>query len=105
MALPWSSWIFTGSGFAGDLPGEPDDRVVLLRHQPFLEGNDGVVGDVDVLRAHFGAALGDVAIAEPGLGLRQLQAVVDVERVHLELGVPPESAHTRPSALVLPLIA
>src|SRR5215813_5114556 len=105
MALPWYSWIFTGSGFAGDLPGEPDDRVVLLRHQPFLEGNDGVVGDVDVLGAHFGAALGDVAVAEPGLGLRKLQAVVGVERMHLELGDAHEEAGPREAALVLRMIA
>src|SRR5262245_56969136 len=105
MALPWYSWIFTGSGFAGDLPGEPDDRVVLLRHQPFLEGNDGVVGDVDVLRAHVGAALGDVAVSEPGLGLRQLQAVVDVERVHLELGNAHEEAGPRAAAHALRRIA
>src|SRR5262249_48164649 len=105
MALPWYSWIFTGSGFAGDLPGEPDDRVVLLRHHPFLEGNDGVVGDVDVLGAHLGAALGDVAVAEPGFGLRQLQAVVGVERMHLELGDAHEEAGPREAALVLRRIA
>src|SRR5215468_4188485 len=105
MALPWYSWIFTGSGFAGDLPGEPDDRVVLLRHQPFLEGDDGVVGDVDVLGAHLGAALGDVAVAEPRLGLGQLQPIVGVERVHLEFGDAHEEAGPREAALVLRMVA
>src|SRR5215831_328983 len=104
MALPWYSWIFTGSGFAGDLPGEPDDRVVLLRHQPFLEGDDGVVGDVDVLGADLGAALGDVAEAEPGLGLGQLQTIVGVERMHLELGNAHEEAGSCEAALVLRMI-
>ena len=45
----------------------PDQRVVELGYNPLLERNDRVVGDVDVLRADLGAALGDVAEAEPAL--------------------------------------
>src|SRR5262245_53471198 len=46
-----------------DLRTEPDHRVVLAVDHPFLHRDDRVVGDVDALRAHFGAALGDVAHA------------------------------------------
>src|ERR1022692_3850259 len=49
-------------GPAADLGAEPDQRVVLAAGHPFLHRDERVVGDLDVLRAHLGAALGDVAI-------------------------------------------
>src|SRR5580704_4292049 len=39
---------------------------------------------MDVLRTHLGAALGDVAVAETALLARQLAAIEDVFRMHLE---------------------
>src|SRR4051794_23369653 len=44
-----------------DLVAQPHQRVVLAVHDSFLHRDDGVVGDLDVLGAHLGAALGDVA--------------------------------------------
>src|SRR4051794_41679425 len=65
---------------AADLRAEPGDRVVLAVHHPLLHRDDRVVGDVDALRAHLGAALGDVAHPEPGRVLGELAPVVHVER-------------------------
>ena len=104
IALPWYSWIFT-AGLAGDLPHDPHDGIVVLGDDPLLERDQGIVGDVDVLGADLGAALGDVAEAEPGLGLDQLEAVVGVERVHLELGEAHEIARPREGRLVLRVVA
>src|SRR3984957_19436965 len=72
-------------GAPRDLAPEPGHGVVAGVDHALLHGDDAVVGDLDVLGAHLGAALGDVAHAEAAV-VRQLAAVVDVERVHLELG-------------------
>src|SRR5687767_8829274 len=45
-------------------PG-PVQRVVVGVRDPFLERDDRVIGDLDVLRRELGAALGDVAVADP----------------------------------------
>src|SRR5882724_4123360 len=92
-------------GFAGELAREPHDRVVLLGHHPFFEGNQSIIRDVDVLGADLGAALGDVAVAEAGLGLSEVEAVIGVERMHLELGDAHEIARSREGGLVLRVIA
>ena len=60
---------------------------------------------MDVLGADLGAALGDVAEAEPRLGLGELEAVVGVERVHLQLGDAHEEARPREVRLVLGMVA
>src|ERR1043165_2355871 len=62
-------------GAAGDLVAEPDQRVVLTPDDPLLHRDQRVVGDLDVLRADLGAALGDVAQAEPVLLLGHVLAV------------------------------
>src|SRR6185503_20635166 len=59
-----------GSGLAADTE-ELGHGVEVAIHHTLLEGNDGVVRDGDVLRANLGAALGDVAVADPP-GLLQL---------------------------------
>src|SRR4030095_1740174 len=62
-ALAWYSWIFTDarSGLlASELAHQPDARLQRVG-RPFLERNDPVVGDVDVLGADLGAAFRDVA--------------------------------------------
>src|SRR5512144_805377 len=87
MALPWYSWIFMRSGrrllVAADLPDDPHDRVEAVGH-PLLQRDDAVVGDVDVLGADLGAALGDVAEPDARLLADELGPVAGVERVHLE---------------------
>src|SRR5690242_9894540 len=71
-----------------DLAAEPDQGVELAVHHALLHRDDRVVGDVDVLGTHLGAALGDVAHPETRGALGELAPVVGVERVHVELGVP-----------------
>ena len=44
-------------------PEQSGQRIVVAIDDAFLQRNDGVVGDVNVLRAHARAALGDVAVA------------------------------------------
>src|SRR4051812_30064201 len=52
------------AGADPDLVTEPDQRVEVPVGDALLQRDDGVVSDVNVFRAHLGAALGDVA--EPG---------------------------------------
>src|SRR6185437_7859123 len=77
---------------ASDLVAEPHHRVVLAADHSLLEWYQRVVGDVDVLRADLGAALGDVAHAEAEIVLRDLAPVSGVSWVHLELGDPHQEA-------------
>src|SRR5215468_7388246 len=103
-ALAWYSWIFTDGRsalpalLAAKLPQQPDDRIQRIG-RPFLQGDDPVVGDLDVLGADLGAALRDVAEPDPGPPLDQFEAVVAVERVHLERGQPHEQARAGECAL------
>src|SRR5947209_4585847 len=62
-------------------PEQPGERVVELVHHPFLEGDDGVVRDGDVLRAHPGTTLGDVAVADALIVFQVLEPVLGVQRV------------------------
>ncbi len=50
----------------------------------FFERDDGVVGDGDVFGADFGAAFGDVAIADAELVFQFVDSIFGIERVHLE---------------------
>src|SRR5258708_7688676 len=84
---------------------DPGQRVVELGHDPLLERDDRVVGDVDVLRTDLGAALRDVAEPEAGLRPQELEAVVRVERMHLERGVTHEHPRTGEGRLVLLVVA
>src|SRR5881409_1216001 len=84
-ALAWYSWIFTDgrSGLptlrAPELLEEPHDGVERVGGA-LLERDDPVVGDVDVLGADLGAALGDVAEADPRVLLDEARAVTRVQR-------------------------
>ena len=69
-----------------ELSHQPHQRIVEAIDDPFLQRDDGVVGDVDVFGARFGAAAGDVAQAGAALVLDLLDAVVGVEGVHVETG-------------------
>src|SRR5699024_5940241 len=71
---------------AADRAAEPHQGVVLAVCDPFLEGNQGVVGDLDVFRAHLRAALGDVAVAHAELFLGDLAPVGGVPGMHLQFG-------------------
>ena len=84
-----------------DLAAQPRHRVVRGVDHPLLQRDDGVVGDLDVLGAHLGAALGDVALAQALLLLEELAPVVDVEGVHLQLGRAGEEPRTGVGRLVL----
>src|SRR5690242_3481349 len=103
MALPWYSWIFLRSGrrflVAAELPDDPDDRVEAVGH-PLLQRDDAVVGDVDVLGADLGAALGDVAESDAGLLADELAPVAGIERMHLE----PRDLDEKPGAGELLLV-
>src|SRR5437016_4924327 len=63
---------------------KPFHRIVETIHHPFFQGDDGIVGDGDVLRTDLRAALGDVAIADAVRLAQVLHAVLDVQRVHLQ---------------------
>src|SRR5438128_2597286 len=43
-----------GSRRAGQLAPEPQDRIVMPVHDALFQGNDGIVGDRDLLGADFG---------------------------------------------------
>src|SRR5439155_1114235 len=81
-----------------------DDRIVAVGH-PLLERDDPVVGDVDVLGAHLGAALRDVAEAHAGLLPHELRPIAGVERVHVEAGQLDEEARPREILLLLLVVA
>ena len=92
-------------GLAAHPSQRPRDRVVRARHDALLERDDRVVGDVDVLGTDVRAALGDVAVAEPVLQSREVDAVVRVERMHLERREPHEVPRSRERRLVLLVVA
>src|SRR5580698_11609762 len=106
-----SAFTGNGRGVAGaarptsDLGAEPDQRVVLAPGHALLHRDERVVGDLDALRAYLGAALGDVAVAEPEVVLRDLPAVGGIGRVHLEFGDPHQEPGPRERALVLRMVA
>src|SRR5262249_52733710 len=73
---------------------EHGDRVVEFVDDTLLERNDGVVGDVNFFGADFGAALGDVAVAEAEFVLEERNSVCAVERMHFEAGGTDEEARS-----------
>src|SRR5262245_4139395 len=109
-ALAWYSWIFTDarSGLsallAPELTQQPHDRVQRVG-RPFLERNDPVVGDVDVLGADLGAALGDVAERETSIVRDEARAVARVQGMHVEARQLDEESRPRECALLVLVIA
>src|SRR5262249_24696457 len=109
-ALAWYSWIFTDarSGrsalLAPELVQEPHDRIECVGG-PFLERDDPVVGDVDVLGTHLGAALRDVAEPDTRVVLDEARAVARVQRMHVEARQLDEEARTRERALLVLVVA
>ena len=81
---------------------EPHHRVVLAVHRALLQRDQRVVGDLDVLGAHLGAALGDVAEAQPVFVLRLLGTTVQrVQRMHVEFGLTHQIPRAGERLLVL----
>src|SRR6516162_6379286 len=93
------------AGPAADFVAQPDQRVVLAADHPLLHRDQRIVGDLDVLRAHLGAALGDVAVAKAEIVLGDLAPVGGVGRVHLEFGDAHQEPGARERALVLRMVA
>src|SRR5579859_6268841 len=88
-----------------DLGSEPHQRVVLAPGHALLHRDQRVVSDLDVLRAYFGAAFGDVAVAQPEVVLRDLPPVRGVGRVHLQFGDPHQEPRACERRLVLRVVA
>src|SRR5579875_865048 len=80
------------SGLTEDLLEEHEHRIVKLIDHALLQRNDRVVGYVNLLRADLGAALGNVAEAQPSVILEELCPVERIERVHLQPGHAHEEA-------------
>src|SRR5262249_31087080 len=81
---------------------EPHHRIVLAIGRALLERDERIVGDLDVLGADLGAALGDVAEAQPVLLLRLHGTTVErVQRMHIEFGLAHQVARARERLLVL----
>src|SRR6185437_10523282 len=77
----------------------PEDRIVMPVDDALFQGDDGVIGDVDVLRADLRAAFGDVAEADPEFLADDLEPILIVEGVHLQRGGADEE--TRPAEFFL----
>src|SRR5713226_6763738 len=90
---------------AGELTPGPRQRVVVLGHYPLLERNNGVVGDLDLLRTHLRAAFGDVAHADTCARPDQLQPVIGVQRMHFQRGESDEKPRAGEARLVALMIA
>src|SRR5690349_23781114 len=84
---------------AAQPPERPPDGVEVDIVHALLERNDGIVRDVDVLGAHFRAALRDVAVTDPGLLFEQRRAVEDIPGMHLQPGDPDHEARAVENAL------
>src|SRR5271168_2759679 len=70
------------------------ERIEEAIDHPLFQRDDGVVGDSDALRAHLGAALGDVAVADALLFAKVRDAVFSVQRIHFERGDIDQEART-----------
>src|SRR5690348_10320561 len=74
------------SAGAANFADQAKNRVVKLVHNAFLEGNDGVVRDVNAFGADFRAAFRDVAEADAERFFQERSARSGVERMHFEAG-------------------
>src|ERR1700733_13805349 len=66
----------------------------MIIHDSFLQRNDSVVGNLNVLRAHLRATFRDVAVADAVRLSQLLEPILGIERVHLERGGINEKART-----------
>src|SRR5438445_402251 len=79
---------------AANLSKQHRQRIVKFVHHALLERDDGVIRDVNLLRANLRAAFRDVAKSEAEFVLEQRGAVAAVERMHIEAGDADEEAWT-----------
>src|SRR6266571_4123157 len=86
---------------ADELAEDPAEGVVELVRDALLERNDGVVRDMDILRADLRAALRDVAETDACRLADEIGAVFSVQRMHLQLRQPHKEA--RPVELLFVL--
>src|SRR5437763_6167555 len=68
------------------LAHDAQHRIIELIHYALLQGNDGVVRNVEVLRADLSAALGDVAVADAHGVFECGGSIGAIEWVQLESG-------------------
>src|SRR5688500_586676 len=86
-----------------DLTCGPHEGVEVDIGYSFFQGDDAVVGQVDMLRANLRAALGDVAEAYARLLAYPLAAVETVIGVHIEVGKLDKLARAIESVLAVVL--
>src|SRR5580704_7387983 len=68
--------------------------MVELVDDTLLQRNDGIVGNVNIFGADFGATLRDVAEADAEVVLEQAGAIERIQRMKLEAGDTDEKART-----------
>jgi len=92
----WNRCVSTGGspapnstlGLPVEFAPEPLQRVVVIADDALFHGDDGVVGNGDVLGADGRATFGDVAQADAVLFLEDLGAAFGVEVMQIERRVP-----------------
>src|SRR5262245_33873938 len=84
-----------------DPPPHAAHRIVEVVHHAFLQRDDRIIGDVDRLGTVPRAALGDVAVPDPGRLLEVARARRDVEGMHLQAGDADEEAGAGEAVLLL----
>src|SRR5271167_899671 len=84
--LASARFFFRSSNF----PNQHEHGIIKFVDHTLLQRNDRIVRDVDLLRTHFRAALGDVAKADAELIFEHARARLRVERMHFERGNPYE---------------
>jgi len=84
-------------------PEEHGQRIVELIHDAFLQGDDGVVSDANLLGANLRAALRNIAITQAKLIFQETGAVESVERMHFEAGDSDEKPRARELFLLVVL--
>src|SRR5579871_1067195 len=87
---------------AANLADNHKQRIVELIHHPLLQRNDGIVGDVYILRANLSATLRDVAESDAQLFLQQMRPGAPVKRMHLKRSRT--NKKTRPAELLLLIV-
>jgi hypothetical protein len=74
-------------------------RVEIFVDHAFLQRNDGIIRNPDAFRAHFCAALRDIAVTDAVIASKIVQAVFSIERMHFERRRVDQK--TRPDELIV----
>src|SRR6516162_114903 len=86
-----------------DLADQHEERVIEFIHNPLLERDNGIVGDVNLFRADLRAAFRDVALADAQFLAQQPAARCAVHGVHLQTGHAHKKARPRELFLLVVL--